>query len=112
MGFRIFPIPGLRPVCAACIFNGGRLRHLHTDMGIVRAASAVPAPEIPREQLVHIPVRLDDGMDAGIGVRSVPVLHERIRLWLQASHRVVRKTFHGNRAACLITARLCKVILY
>ena len=112
MGFRIFPVPGLRPVCAARIPDGGRLCHLHTDVGIVRAASAVPPAEIPREQLVHIPVRLYNGMDAGIGVRPVPVLHEHIRLWLRAAHRVDHKPFYGDVLPRLIAAGLRKVILH
>ena len=112
MGFRIFPIPGLRPVCAARISDGGRLRHFHTDVSIVRAASTMPVPEIPRKQLVHILVRLDDGVDAGGCLCPVPVFHEHICLWLRASHRVDHKAFHGDVLSHFITARLCKVILY
>ena len=67
---------------------------------------------IPRQNLVHIPVRLYDGMDAGGCLCPVPVLHEHIRLWLRASHRMDHKTFHGDALSRFITAGLCKVILF
>ena len=112
MGFRFLPVPGLRPVCAARISDGGRLRHFHTDVGIVCAAPAVPAPVFPREQLVHIPVWLYDGMDAGGCLCPVPVLHKYICLWLRASNRMDHKTFYGDVFPGFIAAGLCKVILY
>ena len=111
MALRISSIPGLRPSCTARIPDRGRLRHLHAYMRPVPTASAVPSPVVPRQELVHIPSRLNDGMDTGLRIRPVPVIDKSGCLWLRTPHGMDHQPLYRDLSSCLKTSRFRKVIL-
>ena len=107
----ITAVPGFHPVCPAGIPDRGRLRHFHTDMGVVPVTAAMPAPVVPRKRLVYIADRLHYRMDAGFSLRLIPVVHKCRCPGLRASHGMEHKPLYGDRAACPVAAGLCKIIL-
>ena len=107
MILRTAPVPGLRPVCTARIPYRGRLRHLHAYVRPVCVTAAVPSPIIPRQELVHVTSRLNDGMDTGSRIRLIPVIDKgrRFRLW--TAHGMDHQPLYRNLLPCPVTPGLC-----